>query len=199
MKTGSILPIRAAIQRNSRSCVLSIQTIRIYSLIEVYGIEDGGNPSKKIISFTLAPLTSKQFNAQDMENGNSSKGLTGHLCDGQGKWQLRIRSDNPIKVMGLIRTPDGFLTSVNDLAGKSGNDNLVYFANPASNPNQQTFLRIVNLTTATGTVTITGVDDAGVTSSGTVMFTLGPEPIETDERPGPRKRQYQQGPDRQPG
>ena len=142
--------------------------------IEVYGIDDGGNPSKKIISFTLAPQAAKQFNAQDMENGNSSKGLTGHLCDGQGKWQLRIRSDNPIKVMGLIRTPDGFLTSVNDLAGKSGNDNLVYFANPASNPNQQTFLRIVNLTTATGTVTITGVDDAGVTSSGTVMFTLGP-------------------------
>ena len=109
-----------------------------------------------------------------MENGNSSKGLTGHLCDGQGKWQLRIRSDNPIKIMGLIRTPDGFLTSVNDLVGKSGNDNLVYFANPASNPNQQTFLRIVNLTTATGTVTITGIDDAGVVSSGTVTFTLGP-------------------------
>ena len=141
--------------------------------IEVYGIDDGGNPSKEIISFTLAPQAAKQFNAQDLENGNSSKGLTGHLCDGQGKWQLRIRSDNPIKIMGLIRTPDGFLTSVNDAVPKSGDDNLVYFANPASNPNQQTFLRIVNLTTDTGTVTITGIDDAGITSVGTITFTLG--------------------------
>ena len=144
--------------------------------IEVFGIDDGGNRSEiDTISFVLAAQASKQFNAQDMENGNTTKGLTGSLWDGQGKWQLSVRSDQLVKVMGLIRTPDGFLTSLNDVVPKSGNDNLVYFANPASNPNQQTFLRIVNVTGNTGTVTISGIDDAGVASGGTMTFTLGPD------------------------
>ena len=142
--------------------------------IELYGIDDGGNRSKKVTSFALASQASKQLSAQDIENGNTGKGLIGNLCNGQGKWQLFIRSDNPIEVLGLIRTPDGFLTSLNDRVPKSGNDNLVYFANPASNSNQQTFLRVVNLTENTGTVTITGIDDAGITSAGTITFTLGP-------------------------
>lgn len=142
-------------------------------LVELYGIDDTGISSKKIISFTLPPQASLQFNAQDIENGNESK-LTGNLCNGQGKWQLKIRSNKALKVMSLIRTPDGFLTSVNDTVPKSGNSNLVYFANPASNITQQTFMRFVNLGTGTGTVTITGVDDAGVPSSGSMSFTLGP-------------------------
>ncbi len=142
--------------------------------IEVYGIDDGGAPSKKIISFILASQESKQFNAQDVENGNAGKGFTGNLCNGQGKWQFRVRSDTALKVMSLIRTPDGFLTSVNDVVPRSGINNQVYFANPASNITQQTFMRFVNLTANTGTVTITGVDDAGVSSPGTMTFTLGP-------------------------
>ena len=141
--------------------------------IEVYGIDDDGVPSKKIISFMLAAQASLQFNAQDIENGNANK-LTGNLCNGKGKWQLKIRSDKALKIMSLIRTPDGFLTSVNDVVPTAGNNNLVYFANPASNIIQQTFMRFVNLTANTGLVTITGVDDAGVPSSSTMTFTLGP-------------------------
>jgi len=142
--------------------------------VEVYGIDDGGNASRKgAFSFALGPQASIQINAQDIENGNTDKGLSQNLCDGQGKWQFRVRSDNPIKVIGLIRTPDGFLTSLNDVVPRSGTDNIVYFVNPASNSNQQTFLRIVNLSSSSDTVTITGIDDAGVISSGTVSFMLG--------------------------
>ncbi len=141
--------------------------------IEVYGIDDGGNQSRKgAFTFSLDAQASKQINAQDVEAGNTNKGLTDNLCDGQGKWQFRIRSDNPIEVMGLIRTPDGFLTGLNDVVPGSGNDDSAYFVNPASNTNQQTFLRIVNLGTDSGTVTITGIDDAGITSTGTVTFSL---------------------------
>jgi len=141
--------------------------------IEVYGIDDGGNLSRKgAFSFTLGPQASIQINAQDIENGNTDKGLEQNLCDGQGKWQFRVRSDNPIKVMGLIRTPDGFLTSLNDVVPRSGNDNIVYFANPASNTNQQTFLRIVNLSNTDGSITITGIDDRGMTSAGSIVFVL---------------------------
>ncbi len=143
--------------------------------VEVFGIDDTGVRSKNPpLSFMLPPQASLQFNAQDLENGNTNKGLTSHLCNGAGKWQLVIRSDLAIQVMGLIRTPDGFLTSLNDVVPISGSVNNVFFANPASNINQQTFLRIVNPTDATGLVTLSGIDDNGAPSPGNITFTLGP-------------------------
>jgi len=143
--------------------------------VEVYGIDDTGVRSKNPpLSFTLPAQGSLQFNAQDLENGNAGKGLTSHLCNGAGKWQLIIRSNVAVQVMGLIRTPDGFLTSLNDVVPSSGSVNNVFFANPASNTNLQTFLRIVNTSSATGAVTLSGIDDNGASSAGTISFTMGP-------------------------
>jgi len=142
--------------------------------VEIYGIDDGGKRSRQgALSFTLSANATQQITAQDIENGNPDKGLTSNLCDGQGKWQLRVRSDVEIRVMGFIRTADGFLTSLNEVVPRTAEDNFVYFANPASNTSQQTFLRIVNLTDNSDTVTISGIDDDGTASTGTVTFPLG--------------------------
>jgi len=141
--------------------------------VEIYGIDDGGTRSPDgAVSFSLSPNESKQITVQDLESGNAEKGLTNRLCDGQGKWQLRVRSDDDLDMMGLIRTPDGFLTSLNDVVPLENGNNVAYFANPASNINQQTFLRVVNTTGLSGTVTITGTDDVGMSSDGSVTFTL---------------------------
>ncbi|MBV1905031.1 MAG: hypothetical protein KUG75_03060 [Pseudomonadales bacterium] len=141
--------------------------------VEVYGIDDNGLRSKNPpLSFNLDAQASLQFNAQDLENGNSNKGISSKLCNGQGKWQLAVRSDQELQVQNLIRTPDGFLTSLNDTVPRAGNSNLAYFANPASNMNQQSFLRIVNLGGDSGTVSITGIDDSGTNSVGTITFSL---------------------------
>ena len=140
--------------------------------IEVLGTDDAGLSANDPLSFTLAPESAIQFNAQDLENGNNNKGLISSLGNGQGKWQLRVKSNNPIKIISLIRTPDGFLTSLNDRVPKSGNNNLVYFGNPASNASQQTFLRVVNTTAAAGSVTITAIDDAGIDAPGSISFSL---------------------------
>ena len=141
--------------------------------VEVYGIDDGGMRSRRgALSFTLPANAAQQITAQDIENGNPDNGLTSNLCDGQGKWQLRVRSDVEIRVMGFIRTPEGFLTSLNEVVPRTADENFVYFANPASNTNRQTFIRIVNLTGNSDTVTITGIDDEGIVSTGTVTFEL---------------------------
>ena len=141
--------------------------------VEVYGIDDGGNRSRQgTLGFTLPANAAKQIIVQDIENGNTAKGLTGNLCDGQGKWRLRVRSDVEIRVLGFIRTPDGFLASLNEVVTRTAEDTFVYFANPASNTNQQTFLRIVNLNDNSDTVTITGIDDEGTVSTGSVTFLL---------------------------
>ena len=140
--------------------------------VEIYGIDDGGARSRQgPISFSLAPNASTLITAQEIEGGRA--GFDSNLCDGEGKWQFRVRSDNPVEVMGLIRTPDLFMTGLNDVAPDVAGDRMLWFGNPASNVNRVTFLRIVSFSDESGTVTITGIDDAGV-DGGSVSFTLAP-------------------------
>lgn len=141
--------------------------------VEVYGIDDTGEPSRLgPVSFNLAANASLQITAQDLEGGNTAKGLTGNLCDGSGKWQLAVRSSDRVEVLNLIRTPDGFLTNLSSDVPTAGTQNLIWFANPASNSNQQTFLRVTNLTGSAGLVTISGVDDSGAASLTDLSFNL---------------------------
>lgn len=139
---------------------------------EVYGIDDDGVANKSgPVSFSLGPEEGLHFTSQDLENGSVSKGLTGSFCDGSGKWQLIVRSDNSIGVMSLMRAPGGFLTSMNETVPSTGNDHFVYFVKDPAEKTQQSFVRILNLTTQSGTVTVTGYDDAG-NEGGTMTFTL---------------------------
>lgn len=140
--------------------------------VEVYGVDDNGESSRQgPVSFSIPEDASVHITAQDLEDGNASKGISGTLCDLSGKWQLRVRSDEAIDVMSMIRTNDGFLTGVNDVAPNTGGVHEVYFANPASNTSKVTFLRIVNKDTVAGTASISGFDDDGV-PSGTITFDL---------------------------
>lgn len=141
--------------------------------VEIYGFNDAGESSRRLpLTFTIAPNASVQLTAQDLENGNENKGLVSTLCDLTGKWRYIVRSNNQIEVMGLVRSQDGFLTAMSEVVPESAGTNLVYFANPGRNSNQQTFLRIVNQGDAGGSVTISGVDDEGAPSTGSVSFSL---------------------------
>jgi len=136
--------------------------------------DDGFAAPGGIVQTTLDAFASLQLTAQDLEQGNAAKGIFGSLGDGKGKWQLEVRSDTDIEVMSLIRTPDGFLTSVSDVVPKDGtNANEIFFANPASNQDQQSFLRFVNQSNVAGFVTLSGVDDTGTPApGGDITFTL---------------------------
>ena len=51
----------------------------------------------------------------------------------------------------------------------------VTFANPASNQTQQSFLRVINTSSVSGLVTLSGIDDNGNPApGGDLTFTLGP-------------------------
>ena len=70
----------------------------------------------------------------------------------------------PIEALAYIRTPDGFVTSMNEVAvetAEGSNRYYVPFLNPGSNSNQRSLLRLVNPGSSQADVTITGVDDAG--------------------------------------
>ena len=144
--------------------------------VTIAGIDDSGAASAGSVSFTLTPNQAKQMTVQDLENGNLNKGLSGSLGDGTGKWRLTVTSVLDLKVMSLIRTKDGFLTNLSGVVDTAWTDShKIYFANPASQTNKQTFLRIINKDDAVGTVTISAIDDNGnIAPKGDVTFTLNP-------------------------
>lgn len=148
--------------------------------VEIYATDDSGQASRKgPLTLSLEGRSSIQLTAQDLEDGNLEKGLSGDLCDGEGKWRLEVLSDLELDVVGLIRTPDGFLTGMSAAAPVVGGSSVAYFVNPASNLNQQSFIRISNLGSTVANVSIEGADDAGV--NGETVVTLDLQPLESKQ------------------
>jgi len=146
--------------------------------VELQAIDDDGQPAPLgDVTFTLGANRALQVTSQDMESGNPGKGLSGSFGAGVGKWQIKVNSSAPIDAMSLIRTPDGFVTNLSDTVPKPApSEYAVYFANPASNPNQQTFLRVVNRSKQSGPVTMSGIDENGAPApGGDLSFTLEPQ------------------------
>ena len=112
------------------------------------------------------------FNSDDLEQGSSSKGLSGGVGAGQGDWRLELTSDLEIEVLSYIRTTDGFLTSMHDVAPSAETRHRVAVFNPGSNRNQESLLGLINPGEETAEVTITGIDDKGVAPSSAVSLSL---------------------------
>ncbi|MDP1696623.1 MAG: hypothetical protein Q8L45_02370 [Xanthomonadaceae bacterium] len=129
--------------------------------VRVWGVDDDGRRSTGTMTLTLAPNESRQFNSLDLENGNPDKGLSGSLGVGSGNWRLLLQSDLNLLPMALIRTPDGFLTTIHDIVSGSGLITQVPTFNPAENLKQVSSLRLINPNAVATTVTISGQDDEG--------------------------------------
>ena len=124
---------------------------------------------------TLEPWQTKHFNSMDLERGNAEKGLVGGVGDGVGDWHL-ILTTNLETVLGhaYVRTADGFVTSMADLARDADGHHSVPTFNPGSNRDQQSRLRLINPFERAATVTIAAIDDAGRPAPrGDVRLTLG--------------------------
>ena len=112
------------------------------------------------------------FNSDDLEQGNAGKGLTGSTGAGEGDWRLELSSDSDIEVLSYIRTTDGFLTAMHDVAPVSGTRHRVAIFNPGSNTAQVSRLRLVNAGEEAAAVTIVGADDRGLSPGGEVLVTI---------------------------
>lgn len=143
-------------------------------VVQLWGIDSQGQRSSGSVTLSLGPQQSQQLNSQDLELGNTGKGLLGSFGGGSGRWLLVVHSELDLEVLGYIRTPDGFLTSVHDRNGGDDVDWWVPFFNPAQNPNQVSQLRIVNQEALAVGIEIAGIDDAGIASAGSVIATIAP-------------------------
>ncbi|MCY3793319.1 MAG: spondin domain-containing protein [Gammaproteobacteria bacterium] len=138
--------------------------------VSLTAIDDTGREFGPV-SLALAARQVIHFNSSELEMGNSAKGLESGIGQGQGHWRLHLASPLPIEALAYVRAPDGFLSSIYDLAPKVAGLHRVSTFNPASNWRQASLLRLLNPDDQDAEIAIHGLDDSGA-MRGPVQLTL---------------------------
>ena len=133
---------------------------------------DGTERNYPPATLALGAGEAAHLNSNDLEQGNARKGLTGSTGPGEGDWRLAVTSALDIEVQAYIRTEDGFLTAMHDVAPSAGNRHRVAVFNPGTNRNQESLLRLVNAGEAAASATVSGIDDDGAPGEGEVRLTV---------------------------
>ena len=139
--------------------------------VRVEAIDDAGT-RRGPVTLSIAANETVHFNSDDLEQGNAGKGLPGGLGSGEGDRRLELDSQLDFEVLSYIRTEDGFLTAMHDVAPVTKNGHRVVTFNPGSNPNQKSHLRLVNFGSAEAQVVVTGIDDTGASPGTEVRITV---------------------------
>ena len=137
--------------------------------VRVEAVDDEGTPADPV-TLSVGASQAIHLNSQDLEGGSADKGLPDGIGPGQGDWRLALSSALDIEVLAYIRTKDGFVTSMHDLAPAAADGLLhrVAFFNPGSNYRQASHLLLVNRGNEDAETTIEGIDDGGLSPGTTV-------------------------------
>ncbi len=136
--------------------------------VRVHAIDDRGERFGPA-DLELDANESVQFNSGDLERGNARVGLSPGVGEGTGNWRLELSTDLDIEPLAYIRTSDGFLTDMHDVAvgeevatpdGRSMRYRVPIF-NPGSNLSLQSRLRLVNRGERAADIVITALDARG--------------------------------------
>ena len=139
--------------------------------VAIAAVDDAGNRSGPA-RLEIGRRQTVHFTSNDLEAGNAAKGLSGGVGMGEGAWRLELTSTLDLQVLSYVRTADGFVTSMHELAPRAadGSHRVVFF-NPGSNSRQVSKLRLVNDGGRAASATIAGIDDGG-SDSGMVAVTV---------------------------
>ena len=183
------LPLVNSADRSQAGLVRIINRSDKAGTVRIHAIDDDGDRFGPI-DLSIGRLATVQFNSSELEDGNTAKGLSGGVGNGDGDWRLELTSDLDIEALAYIRTDSGFLTTVHDVAQVefvqgdiAAEDSLLYrvqFFNPGSNSSQVSRLRLINLMGAENVVTISARGDRGdAAPGGDVTVTLAPHEART--------------------
>lgn len=128
--------------------------------VRIQAIDDTGRRTAPV-TLSIDASATVNFNSRDLERGNASKGLSSGVGNGTGHWRLVLSTALTIQPLAYIRTSDGFVTAMHDVAPVSGRDHSIPFFNPGSNNSQVSRMRLINPGTTAATITIRGFDDEG--------------------------------------
>lgn len=128
--------------------------------VQLTAIDDAGT-AREPIMLTIAGRRTLHFNSQDLEQGNSDKGLGDGIGQGVGDWRLELVSSLDLSPQAYARTDDGVITGLHGLSSGKANEHYVSFFNSAGNTRSRSVLRLSNPNDRRVQVTIEGRDDAG--------------------------------------
>lgn len=152
---------------------------------------DGAGNEMPAFTVELAARQTRHFNSDDLEtnprdldgfenaDGTAFMGVNAPMS---GHWRLRIVADDKIgndniEALEYVRTGQGFLTTMHDSARERVVGGMRMYQvrtfNPGRNRTQRSSLYVINRTDGAASVTVTGVDDAGMRGDMDVTFTLG--------------------------
>jgi hypothetical protein len=139
------------------------------------------------VTLWMSPWQARHFNSNDLENGNPAKGLSSGVGDGVGWWRLELTTSLGTRAFSYIRTPDGFVTSMHQVArlrdtGSGFAEYLVPFFNPARNTSVHSYLRLVNPNDEAVGVLVGAMDDAGNLAPEVTFIMLANEGIQLSAR-----------------
>ena len=155
--------VTAASDRDRRAMVRIINHSDFAGTVRIHAIDDAGRRHGPV-SLSLDARAAVQFSSVDLEEGNPSKGLSAGVGRGDGHWRLELAADVYIEALAYLRTPDGLLLGMHDVAAATAEGSNRYylpFVNPGSNVRQRSLLRLINPGSSPADVVITGVDNAG--------------------------------------
>ena len=128
--------------------------------VQIHAIDDSGREASPVI-LSIAARATVHLTTRDLERGNPGKGLSGSIGRGRGQWRLKLKTDLDIEPLAYIRTPDGLLNSIHEVAhGESMQWRIPIFS-PARSEQEQSAIRLINTSGIDTEVTIAGLDDAG--------------------------------------
>ena len=130
--------------------------------VRIHAIDDSGRRFDPV-SLSLDAKEAMQFSSQDLERGNPEKGLSAGVGAGAGHWRLEFDTALDIEPLAYIRTSDGFLTSMHELAAREGTAMRYHvpFFNPASNRALVSWLGLINPGDRDADVVIDALDARG--------------------------------------
>ena len=139
-------------------------------ILTITGIDDEGVRSPNTVTLSFAAGQSRNFNSDDLENGNSSRGLTGALGEGTGNWRIKVTSSQTAKVLSLLEDPDGNISNLSTAIVPENDQYLINYMLP-DDASQQGFIRFISNSNSATTVSIEGIDEEG--SSSNITLALG--------------------------
>ena len=125
------------------------------------------------ITLTLASRQSIYLSSSDLESGRTAA-MKGAFGNGSGSWHIDITATGGnVSAQNFLYTPDGSLSEhTAGMTAESDGSYLVKFFTEPGKSIFNTILRLRNLTSTAGTVTVTAKNSAGADVSGSATVTL---------------------------
>ena len=104
----------------------------------IYAVDDEDS-GLGLVSLTPEAGAAAHLNSEDLEDGNTDKGLFGSTGAGTGDWCLELTSELEIEVLAYVRTDDGFVTAIYDVAPRQGNHHRSRCSIPAATGSRRVY------------------------------------------------------------